>query len=50
VCLKLAKSGYCGSDPMKIVYSPTDWVLKMYHYEMFLSNYKEASEILNEQK
>jgi len=41
--LRLAKEGFCGGDPVKIMESPVDWVMRMIAYASFLSDYESAA-------
>tara|TARA_R110000744_G_C19209653_1_gene545879 strand:- start:127 stop:285 length:159 start_codon:yes stop_codon:yes gene_type:complete len=46
---KLAKLGYCGGDPVKILQSPVDIVMAMLDYEAFYDDYETAYIALNKE-
>lgn len=43
MALRLAKAGYYGGDPGKVLAAPVDLVLGALHYERFLDEYQEAA-------
>lgn len=45
--VKLAKVGYYGGDPLKILDAPVDVVMDILNYEIFDVNYQEAFRELN---
>tara|TARA_R110000744_G_scaffold185884_2_gene305275 strand:- start:1072 stop:1218 length:147 start_codon:yes stop_codon:yes gene_type:complete len=47
--MKLAKLGYCGGDPVKILQSPTKIVLGMLDYESYQDDYNSADVELNKE-
>lgn len=47
VAMRLAKQGYFGGDPQKILDAPIDIVLDIMHYEAFESDYMQVYDELN---
>ena len=47
VALKLARQGYYGGDPERVLKAPTDMVLAAAEYEGFLADYEMAYYELN---
>lgn len=47
IVLRLAKAGYGGGNPEVIENMSVDWVLKMFHYENFCSDYENEYINLN---
>jgi len=48
VALRLAKEGYLGGDPIRILQYPADMVLAMVEYSGFLIDYRDTYMRLNE--
>lgn len=42
IALRLAKAGYMGGDPHKVLGSPVDVVISMLQYENFLGDYERT--------
>lgn len=40
IALRLAKAGYAGGDPQKILGMPAELVLEMHHWEGFQADYE----------
>ena len=40
IVLMLAKAGYCNGNPSAIMNTPTDWVMKCFHFENFTNDFK----------
>jgi hypothetical protein len=40
IALKLAKAGYCGGDPERILMMRADFVIEALHYETFIHDYE----------
>ena len=49
ISLILAKSGFYGGDPDKVLDAPIDKVLQAYQYEMFLREYETTARELNKE-
>jgi hypothetical protein len=47
VALRLARQGYYGGDPERVLQAPSDMVLAAAEYEGFLSDYETAYYDLN---
>jgi len=47
IALRLAKAGYGGGDPNRILAMPVDIVMAMIQYEIFLNQYEKAYIKLN---
>jgi hypothetical protein len=45
--VKLAKAGYCGGDPEKVLKARVDLVMEMYQYENFVNKYEKVWMELN---
>ena len=50
MCLRLAKSGYCGADPEKVSLMRVGWVVYMLLYEKFVGDYERTYIELNKEK
>ena len=50
VAMRLAKSGYYGGDPAKVLQARVDHVITTAEYEKFLSEYEEVFYELNRKK
>lgn len=49
IALKLAKAGWWGGDPGKIMRAPSSEVLAVVEYQAFVSDYEQASLELNKE-
>ena len=49
IALILAKSGFYGGDPDKVLDAPINRVMQAYQYEMFLRDYEETARELNKE-
>lgn len=47
--MTLAKAGWLGSDPEKILNAPVDIVINAFHYEMFTREYESTHFELNKE-
>jgi hypothetical protein len=45
--MRLAKAGYYGGDPVKVLHAPVNVVIDILNYERFESEYEKAFELLN---
>lgn len=50
IALRLARAGYCGGDPEKVLRMRADTVLAMLAYEKFKDDYERAYIDLNREK
>ena len=48
IALRLAKAGYYGGDPSKVLKAPIDIVLRTVEYEAFENNYNAALQKMSE--
>jgi hypothetical protein len=50
VGLRLAKAGYCGGDPEKVLQMKIGWVMAMLQYEKFVGDYENTYIEMNKGK
>ena len=48
--MTLARSGFFGGNPEKVLNSSVDIVMQTYHYEIFSRNYEETVNEMNKER